>query len=87
MDDLAGLSVSHPGVALLMVLFLFSLIGMPLTAGFWAQVASCSSARMDVPPDATPSGSQSLMWFIILAVDHGRSTRRSAAGTTCGSRR
>jgi NADH-quinone oxidoreductase subunit N len=33
-DDLAGLSRSHPGVALLMVLFLFSLIGIPLTVGF-----------------------------------------------------
>ena len=33
-DDLAGLSRSHPGVALLMALFLFSLIGIPLTAGF-----------------------------------------------------
>lgn len=33
-DDLAGLSASHPGVALLMAVFLFSLIGMPLTAGF-----------------------------------------------------
>jgi NADH-quinone oxidoreductase subunit N len=33
-DDLAGLSRSHPAAALGMVLFLFSLIGMPLTAGF-----------------------------------------------------
>ncbi|HYT88573.1 MAG TPA: NADH-quinone oxidoreductase subunit N, partial [Gemmataceae bacterium] len=33
-DDLGGLSRSHPGLALLMVLFLFSLIGIPLTAGF-----------------------------------------------------
>jgi NADH-quinone oxidoreductase subunit N len=33
-DDLAGLSVSQPGVALLMAIFLFSLIGIPLTAGF-----------------------------------------------------
>jgi NADH-quinone oxidoreductase subunit N len=33
-DDLAGLGRSHPGVALLMALFLFSLIGIPLTAGF-----------------------------------------------------
>jgi NADH-quinone oxidoreductase subunit N len=33
-DDLAGLSSSHPGVALFMALFLFSLIGIPLTAGF-----------------------------------------------------
>jgi NADH-quinone oxidoreductase subunit N len=33
-DDLAGLSRDHPGLALMMVLFLFSLIGIPLTAGF-----------------------------------------------------
>src|SRR5262249_20252462 len=33
-DDLAGLSRSHPGVALVMVVFLFSLIGIPLTGGF-----------------------------------------------------
>lgn len=33
-DDLAGLSRTHPGIALVMVLFLFSLIGIPLTAGF-----------------------------------------------------
>jgi NADH-quinone oxidoreductase subunit N len=33
-DDLTGLSGSRPGVALLMGLFLFSLIGIPLTGGF-----------------------------------------------------
>jgi NADH-quinone oxidoreductase subunit N len=33
-DDLAGVSRSHPGVALMMAVFMFSLIGMPLTAGF-----------------------------------------------------
>lgn len=33
-DDLAGLGRSHPILALLMALFLFSLIGIPLTAGF-----------------------------------------------------
>jgi NADH-quinone oxidoreductase subunit N len=33
-DDLAGLGRTHPGTALLMIVFLFSLIGMPLTAGF-----------------------------------------------------
>jgi NADH-quinone oxidoreductase subunit N len=37
-DDLAGLSRSHPGVALLMAVFLFSLLGMPLTAGFWGKL-------------------------------------------------
>jgi NADH-quinone oxidoreductase subunit N len=34
LDDMAGLSRSHPGVALLMLVFLFSLIGIPFTAGF-----------------------------------------------------
>src|SRR5207248_6772064 len=33
-DDLAGLSKSHPLAALLMALFMFSLIGLPATAGF-----------------------------------------------------
>ncbi len=33
-DDLAGISKSQPGVSLLMALFMFSLIGIPLTAGF-----------------------------------------------------
>jgi NADH-quinone oxidoreductase subunit N len=33
-DDLAGLGRTHAGPALLMALFLFSLIGLPLTAGF-----------------------------------------------------
>lgn len=33
-DDLAGLARSHPLVALAMALFMFSLIGIPLTAGF-----------------------------------------------------
>jgi NADH-quinone oxidoreductase subunit N len=33
-DDLAGLGRTHPGLGLLMTLFLFSLIGLPLTAGF-----------------------------------------------------
>jgi NADH-quinone oxidoreductase subunit N len=37
-DDLAGLSRSHPAVALVMVLFLMSLIGIPLTAGFAGKV-------------------------------------------------
>jgi len=33
-DDLAGLHETHPRMALFMALFLFSLIGLPLTAGF-----------------------------------------------------
>jgi NADH-quinone oxidoreductase subunit N len=33
-DDLAGLHETNPRVALLMALFMFSMIGLPLTAGF-----------------------------------------------------
>jgi NADH-quinone oxidoreductase subunit N len=33
-DDVAGLGRTHPGLALIFALFLFSLIGLPLTAGF-----------------------------------------------------
>jgi NADH-quinone oxidoreductase subunit N len=33
-DDLAGLAKSHPLLALLLTIVLFSFIGMPLTAGF-----------------------------------------------------
>lgn len=37
-DDLGGLSRTHPVIALLMALFLLSLIGIPLTAGFWGKL-------------------------------------------------
>jgi NADH-quinone oxidoreductase subunit N len=36
-DDLAGVGRSHPAIALLMAIFLFSLIGLPLTAGFFGK--------------------------------------------------
>jgi len=36
-NDYAGLSKSHPGLALLMLLYLFSLAGIPPTAGFFAK--------------------------------------------------
>jgi NADH-quinone oxidoreductase subunit N len=51
MDDLAGLSRTRPGMALLMILFLFSLIGIPLTAGFMGKFLLFAGA-LDVP--ATP---------------------------------
>jgi NADH-quinone oxidoreductase subunit N len=34
LDDLAGLSKEHPVLSILLAVFLFSLIGIPLTAGF-----------------------------------------------------
>src|SRR5262249_23655010 len=49
-DDLAGLSRSHPGLALMMVIFLFSLIGIPLTAGFMGKFLIFFGAMAVEPP-------------------------------------
>ncbi len=53
-DDLSGLSKSHPGVALMMVVFLFSLIGIPLTAGFTGKLMVFFGA-MTVPAAYDPT--------------------------------
>jgi NADH-quinone oxidoreductase subunit N len=50
-DDLAGLSRSQPGLALILTVFLFSLIGIPLTAGFVGKLLVFQGAL------AVPSGS------------------------------
>jgi NADH-quinone oxidoreductase subunit N len=34
LDDIAGLSTEHPGLAIALAIFIFSLVGIPLTAGF-----------------------------------------------------
>jgi NADH-quinone oxidoreductase subunit N len=69
-DDLAGLGRSHPGVALLMAVFLFSLIGMPLTAGFAGKFLLFNSALLvpfNLDGAASPSLEQHKL-FIILAL-------------------
>jgi NADH-quinone oxidoreductase subunit N len=63
-DDLAGLSRSHPGVALLMVLFLFSLIGIPLTAGFTGKLMVFFGA-MSVPSEAH---AELFRWLAVIGV-------------------
>ncbi|HEY7308218.1 MAG TPA: NADH-quinone oxidoreductase subunit N [Gemmataceae bacterium] len=70
-DDLAGLSRTRPGIALMMVLFLLSLIGIPGTAGFVGKFLLFSGAlELDAPP-----GWQLSLWppdqktlFILLAL-------------------
>jgi NADH-quinone oxidoreductase subunit N len=62
-DDLAGLGGSHPGVALLMTLFLFSLIGIPLTAGFAGKLFLFWGALQAEPP-----GMMSAWLFRVLAL-------------------
>jgi NADH-quinone oxidoreductase subunit N len=59
-DDLAGLGVSQPGAALLLVLFLFSLIGLPLTAGFWGKVLLFSGA-LGLSPDPEKTSPEQLV--------------------------
>ena len=43
-NDLSGLGTRRPAVALAMAVFLFSLTGIPVTAGFWGKLALFSSA-------------------------------------------
>jgi len=64
-DDLAGLSRSPPGIALLMALFLFSLIGIPFTAGFWGKLFLFFGA-LGVP--ARPPFEEHAHLFRVLAV-------------------
>jgi NADH-quinone oxidoreductase subunit N len=64
-DDLAGLSRTHPGIALLMVLFLFSLIGIPMTAGFTGKLLIFFGAM--AIPTADPSMRLMVVAFLLLA--------------------
>jgi NADH-quinone oxidoreductase subunit N len=60
-EDLAGLSRSHPHTAVLMAIFLFSLIGIPLTAGFTGKLMIFFGAM------AVPTPEQATL-FRILAL-------------------
>jgi NADH-quinone oxidoreductase subunit N len=68
LDDLAGLHGRHPLIALVMTVFLFSLIGMPLTAGFVGKLVLFLGA-LAVPGNATSAASLSqVRLFRILAL-------------------
>jgi NADH-quinone oxidoreductase subunit N len=69
-DDLAGLSQSHPGVALLMTTFLFSLIGLPPMAGFWGKLLVFVSAfSVSYTPGAEVGlGEQAKLFRILLLI-------------------
>ncbi len=67
-DDLAGLSRSHPVTALVLVLFLLSLIGIPLTAGFAGKLFLFGDA-MSVPRSVDSATSLEVSrLFTILAL-------------------
>jgi NADH-quinone oxidoreductase subunit N len=65
LDDVAGLGRTHSGKALLMTLFMFSLIGMPPTGGFVGKFQIFLGA-LSVPKDETMPDQPKL--FIALAV-------------------
>jgi NADH-quinone oxidoreductase subunit N len=44
LDDLKGLAKTHPGLAWVMLILVFSLAGIPPTAGFYAKLAVLESA-------------------------------------------
>jgi len=57
LSDLKGLSSSHPWLAFIMLLLMFSMAGMPLTVGFYAKLYVLQSLI-----------SSGLVWLAILAV-------------------
>ena len=64
-DDLAGVSKSNPGTALLLALFMFSLIGIPATAGFSGKFLLFYGALSVTPESA---GDDHARLFRILAL-------------------
>jgi len=69
-DDLAGLGRTHPGLGLLMTLFLFSLMGLPLTAGFAGKYFLFMGALAGPRTDALSAGDQMgglARWLVLVA--------------------
>ncbi|MBX7105996.1 MAG: NADH-quinone oxidoreductase subunit N [Gemmataceae bacterium] len=62
-DDLAGLAETHPGLAMALALFLFSMIGLPLTAGF----AGKFQLFVGVLSTTAPAESQMFRWLALIA--------------------
>ena len=69
-DELAGLSKAHPGMAAALAVCLFSLAGIPPLAGFWGKFALFGSAiGVELPAGLAPeAAAQVHTWFVILAV-------------------
>lgn len=73
--DLAGLVRRVPGLAVLMALAMFTLMGMPPTPGFWGKLSLFGSALSTVP--LAPSGNQP--WIVALVVIAGLNSALAAA--------
>jgi NADH-quinone oxidoreductase subunit N len=67
-DDLAGVGVSHPVTAASMAVFLFSLIGLPLTAGFAGKLLLFLGA-FTAPSDSTTMRNLYQVLAVVAAVN------------------
>jgi NADH-quinone oxidoreductase subunit N len=67
-DDLAGLGASHPLTAASMAVFLFSLIGLPLTAGFVGKFLLFVGA-MGAPPDSASMRNLYQVLAVVAAIN------------------
>lgn len=64
-DDLAGLGSARPHIAVITTVFLFSLIGMPLTAGFTGKFLIFFGA-LNIPGPA--SEATSFRWLVVIGM-------------------
>ncbi|MCS6864179.1 MAG: hypothetical protein NZS48_03805, partial [Gemmata sp.] len=67
-DDLAGLSQTHPVTAALMAIFFFSLIGLPLTAGFAGKLSVFMGA-LNAPAPTAAMGNLYQVMAIVAAIN------------------
>jgi NADH-quinone oxidoreductase subunit N len=63
-DDLAGLGQTRPFLAVVMSICMFSLLGMPATAGFVGKFLLFSAAVQQ----GLATGNSSLVWLVVIAV-------------------
>jgi len=63
-DDLSGLAQTRPALAVVMSICMFSLLGMPGTAGFIGKFLVFSAAVQN----GLATGSSSLVWLVVIAV-------------------
>ncbi len=66
-DQLAGLSRSHPLVAAALAVFMFSLAGIPPLAGFWGKFTLFSGA-IDLGAPVSGERTDLERWFLALAI-------------------
>jgi NADH-quinone oxidoreductase subunit N len=67
LDELAGLSQTHPFIAGAVAVFMFSLAGIPPLAGFWGKFALFSGA-IDLGAPVAEEWTDLQRWFLALAI-------------------